>query len=121
MSGGNLAGMALAGGVVLAIVGQLNGWWCGAQCRLDAEADRRVRIERLNQTPPPAVRPPPATPRVDHPVDVAGHREHGHRRGYATSPQGRGTVYDSGVCRPCPEEWFRRPIGGHNGHCNCSR
>ncbi|MEN9413001.1 MAG: hypothetical protein RLZZ342_88, partial [Candidatus Parcubacteria bacterium] len=56
MSGGSdttatLAGYALAAGIALAVLGQLNGWWCGDECRADAQVAREARLQ-VNQLPP---------------------------------------------------------------------
>lgn len=121
MSGGGsggIAGLALAGGVVLAIVGQLNGWWCGKECMDDAAAARKARLEIIHQ-PPPAVRPPPAV--VPGAVEVAGHQERrhghsGHRQGGHTPSHTcpSGTRYDAQarLCKSPPYTVERpRPSG----------
>lgn len=81
MSGGSdttatLAGYALAGAVVLAVLGQLNGWWCGDQCRLDAQSARLNRTSAISTFQP--ISPPP-------PSD--GYTEAGYRSHQGTGQQ----------------------------------
>lgn len=66
--------------------------------------------------PDPDPAPPPqrhahAEPRARHAAPPRGMMQR--RQMQAVTPQR--------MCRPCPPGWFRRPIQGPDGDCNCSR